>query len=350
MADNTTLNAGSGGDVIATDDISSVKYQRVKLTLGADGVNDGDVSSSNPIPSTTADIVASGTITAQNAAPTGNSPTANSTVATGDLTGIGTLTIQLTGTFSATMGIYATLDDSTWVQIQATQLIGNTGFASSTMTTASIWTMPCSGYRKVRVNCNSFSSGSVQVYIRGTIGSNGLVQATLPISAASSIPVAGPTADDSPASGSGNPVVQGLVARTTNRAAVADADVVRAMSDDVGRQVVVTGQVRDLMVHQHTQIASSSAETTILTAGAAGVFHDLTQLVITNQTATAVNCTLKDATAGTTRMIIALAASGGAVIPFARPMTQSAAANNWTITLSSSAVTVNIFAQAEKNV
>lgn len=37
MADNTTLNTGSGGDVIATDDIAGVKYQRVKLSLGADG-------------------------------------------------------------------------------------------------------------------------------------------------------------------------------------------------------------------------------------------------------------------------------------------------------------------------
>lgn len=37
MADNTTLNAGSGGDVIASDDIGGVKYQRVKLSVGADG-------------------------------------------------------------------------------------------------------------------------------------------------------------------------------------------------------------------------------------------------------------------------------------------------------------------------
>jgi hypothetical protein len=50
MADNTTLNAGAGGDVIASDDISGVKYQRVKLTLGVDGVNDGDVSTSNLLP------------------------------------------------------------------------------------------------------------------------------------------------------------------------------------------------------------------------------------------------------------------------------------------------------------
>jgi hypothetical protein len=50
MADNTTLNSGSGGDVIATDDISGVKYQRVKLVYGNDGQNHGDVSHANPFP------------------------------------------------------------------------------------------------------------------------------------------------------------------------------------------------------------------------------------------------------------------------------------------------------------
>lgn len=56
MADNTPLNPGSGGVVAASDDIAGVQYQRVKLTLGADGVNDGDVSSANPIPITATSI------------------------------------------------------------------------------------------------------------------------------------------------------------------------------------------------------------------------------------------------------------------------------------------------------
>src|SRR3972149_127869 len=34
MADNTTLNTGSGGDVIATDDIGGIKYQIVKEAFG----------------------------------------------------------------------------------------------------------------------------------------------------------------------------------------------------------------------------------------------------------------------------------------------------------------------------
>jgi hypothetical protein len=50
MADNTVINPGTNGDVIATDEIGGVKHQRVKITLGRDGVNDGDVSKLNPIP------------------------------------------------------------------------------------------------------------------------------------------------------------------------------------------------------------------------------------------------------------------------------------------------------------
>lgn len=53
MADNVVLSAAVGtGDTVAADEISSAKYQRVKITLGADGVNDGDVSSSNAMPIT----------------------------------------------------------------------------------------------------------------------------------------------------------------------------------------------------------------------------------------------------------------------------------------------------------
>jgi hypothetical protein len=48
MADNVSTSAGT----FATDDIAGAHYERVKITLGADGVNDGDVHSSNPLPVT----------------------------------------------------------------------------------------------------------------------------------------------------------------------------------------------------------------------------------------------------------------------------------------------------------
>jgi hypothetical protein len=50
MADNTTLNSGSGGDVIRSDDIGGVKFPTSKITLGADGADGGFVSSANPLP------------------------------------------------------------------------------------------------------------------------------------------------------------------------------------------------------------------------------------------------------------------------------------------------------------
>lgn len=53
MADNTQIidpSVSPGGDIIATDDIGGVKYQRIKIVHGADGVNSGDVASGNPLP------------------------------------------------------------------------------------------------------------------------------------------------------------------------------------------------------------------------------------------------------------------------------------------------------------
>lgn len=61
MADNTTLNVGVGGDVVATDDIAGVKHQRVKIEIGADGAA-ADVHSGNPLP-VTGTVAATGPLT-----------------------------------------------------------------------------------------------------------------------------------------------------------------------------------------------------------------------------------------------------------------------------------------------
>lgn len=51
MADNFTKTDAQTA-AFAADDIGSKLFPRVKLAIGADGVNDGDVSSSNPLPVT----------------------------------------------------------------------------------------------------------------------------------------------------------------------------------------------------------------------------------------------------------------------------------------------------------
>src|SRR3990167_2544836 len=62
MADNVELDAGSGGAVVATDDIGGFQYQRIKLVHGIDGASSGDVASTNPLPVTVSGVAGSVTI------------------------------------------------------------------------------------------------------------------------------------------------------------------------------------------------------------------------------------------------------------------------------------------------
>lgn len=133
------------------------------------------------------------------------------------------------------------------------------------------------------------------------------------------------------AADSGNPLKVGGQARTTNPAAVADADRVNAIFDKLGKQITV-GALRELKGHQQTQISASTTETTIVTAGASGVFRDLYGLILANTGATATTVSIRDATAGTVRAIIEVPAGDtrGFMLPVDSGMSQTTAANNWT--------------------
>lgn len=50
MADNTTLDQGSGGDTLRTEDVGGVKVPVSKIYLGASGVDGGPVTTANPFP------------------------------------------------------------------------------------------------------------------------------------------------------------------------------------------------------------------------------------------------------------------------------------------------------------
>jgi hypothetical protein len=61
MADGFLTNAGSGGNTFASDDIGpGVHYPRIKLVHGADGTNDGDISTANPLPVRVLPVAADG--------------------------------------------------------------------------------------------------------------------------------------------------------------------------------------------------------------------------------------------------------------------------------------------------
>lgn len=96
MADNVVLDAGTGGDTVAADDIAGVKFPRGKLTIGADGVNDGDVSATNPLPIYDAggSITVDGTVGVTGTFWQATQPVSVATIPSHDVTNAGTFATQ----------------------------------------------------------------------------------------------------------------------------------------------------------------------------------------------------------------------------------------------------------------
>lgn len=158
--------------------------------------------------------------------------------------------------------------------------------------------------------------------------------------------VSGDVAHD--AADAGEPVKVGARAINAVQTPVsATNDRTDLLADLMGRLLVALTP-RELIVHQTTTITGTS-ETTVLTAGAAGVFHDLTSIVVINTSATAVRIDFKDATSGTIRF--SMYCPAGAQVGLscdAEPIVQAAAAGNWTATVSSAVTDIRIFIKARK--
>lgn len=63
MADNITLNPGALGPAVATEDISGIHMPRTKLVLGISGVDGGNITTSNPVPTTDSKLPAASALT-----------------------------------------------------------------------------------------------------------------------------------------------------------------------------------------------------------------------------------------------------------------------------------------------
>lgn len=156
------------------------------------------------------------------------------------------------------------------------------------------------------------------------------------------LPVEGAIAHD--AAVAENPVLMGGEARTTAPSAVADGDAVRLQADDQGRLVVVQNAPRDLVKIDRVVLTTTS-ETTLI-AATASEFHDLTFMVLSNESATEVRVDIRDNTGATPVFSIDLAADGGgAVLSFNTPWPQGAVNDNWTAELSAGVSSVYISTQ-----
>lgn len=401
MAGNTVLNAGAGGDTIATDDVAGIKYQYVKLT-------DGTADSAEPIPGSTAngllvnlgannDVVVSnivdvtgsivavgssvlptGAATAALQLPDGHNVTidnaagaaavniqdgGNSITVDGSLTTVATVTnlAQMAGAAIAmgtgvrsagTQRVTIATDDVVPVTNAALAVVGNGAAATAQRVTmasdstgilAAVTSLTQMNGQAIAMGTGVRSAGTQRVTVATDDAVPLAAETTKVIGTVRLLGNAGAILDG--ATGTAvppNAMLTGVRVATSNPTNEANGDSVAAMADKAGRQVVTTGNVRELISVQTTTITNSSAETTVVTAGGANVFRDLSSIAITNRSGTAVSCTLKDATAGTTRAIYSIAANGGIVVPFPIPMPQAAANGNWTITLSVNTVTVDI--------
>ncbi len=156
------------------------------------------------------------------------------------------------------------------------------------------------------------------------------------------LPIEGAIAHDSAVAE--NPVLMGGEARTTTTTAVADGDAVRLQADDQGRLVVIQNSPRDLVLTDRVVLTSTS-ETTLIAAVSAE-FHDLTFMVLSNESATEVRVDIRDDTGATPVLSVDLAADGGgAVLTFNTPWPQGAVNDNWTAELSAGVSSVYISTQ-----
>lgn len=145
---------------------------------------------------------------------------------------------------------------------------------------------------------------------------------------------------------SGNPLLDGGRAATTQPTAVTDGQAVPVMLDKFGKVVTAPHGPRELRAQSSVvTLTASTAETTLIAAGGAGVKNDLTSLTFVNTSATVTIMTVRDATAGGNVYPFAVPPTDTRGISFPAPFKQTTANNNWTIQSSVSITDLRCVAQ-----
>lgn len=169
MGDNTTLATMTGGDVIATDDIGGVKYQRVKVGAGSDGTY-SDADATHPIPTQVGDSAGQANVVTGDAGQGAQliagarkevsfSTTTAQAVASTDVSNFRWVSVQVTGQGgSSTVTFQGSNDGSTWVSVPMILSTSVTTIVFST-TTVGLYVGPCS-YRYFRLNVTGIASGT----------------------------------------------------------------------------------------------------------------------------------------------------------------------------------------------
>ena len=142
-----------------------------------------NIASDQTVSIVNADVTASGTITTQNLVPAGTA-TAGSAVAVA-LNGKGTVTIQVTGSYTGALSPQVTTDGTNWITQGGTVLQNMaTGASSATIPSASvgIWQIEINGHAQFRITALAAVTGTATITLRAAAGTSQVSAAQGPAS------------------------------------------------------------------------------------------------------------------------------------------------------------------------
>ncbi len=338
MSDNVTL-PGTGA-VIATDEVTdstlgTVEVQFVKLMDGTlDSTNKLVVNSDGSVNvvANAALMPGGNTVVGTTGTMSGTMTAAAQTVSLSNGTqAYSTVALTLSGTFVGTVVFEGTVDGTNYVSIPGS--VPATGATVTSTTAGGTWAFDIAGLTAFRARCSVYTSGTMAIVGVAT-SAQALVGIDQPLPA-------GTNAIGSVTLGSGSNTVG--IARaaglgyTANPSAVSNGAQQNVMLDKMGRVIVVSGHVRDMVGTQATTLTSTTTATTVVTAAGTSVFADITSLIISNGSATATAVTLSD---GSVSYSYNLPAGGGLVSNFDPPLKATTSNVAWTLQCGTSVASV----------
>ena len=350
MSDNVTLNSGSGGATIATDDDGTAQHQYVKVEFGGDGTftkvaTTAGLPVANDSSTFAVSAAQSGTWNITNVSGTVSLPTGAATAAKQPALGTaGTASadvISVQGIASMT----ALVVDGSGV----TQPVSDAGGSLTVDNAALSVTGGGVEASALRVTLASDSTGVVSVDDNGgtltvdnaalSVTGGGVEASALRVTLASdstgvlsvddnggsltvdgTVTVAGAAAHD--AAISGNPTRVAGRAVSSDITAVATGDTTDLIADLNGKQVVLPYSIPENFTSGATAAITGTTSTSVIAAPGAGIRLYVTSLLVTNSHATVSTLvTITDGSGGTTLYAgNAQAAGGGFAISLPTPL------------------------------
>ena len=221
-----------------------------------------------------------------------NAATSTGNGVTLDVSKYSTVTIQTIGTFSSDTVTYeGTIDETTWVALQGTNLVDGT-FGSTSTVADEFRTFNVAGLKSFRARISTYGSGSITVSARSTPVSGGGGGSPASVDLNEPIGVEGTVADGS--TSTDNPVIQGAVDGSGN---------VQALLSDTSGQLQIVGAAAD---------GAAEAGNPVLVAGSDGTNAETILIASTGRLITGASVTPADALGNTASRLITSVASASA--------------------------------------